>query len=169
MRLCFNKTVFVEISSCIILPVGHSLHTPDLEHCLVHRKYSIDTCCLGKYKERYSDSMLSPRAWLMSEVPGGQESGAHCTWIVSYWRDLSRAVIKSDTAFITGLCDRWHPVPPLLPFQNSFTRLSRMLVAESSQVSLPLRVAQGWRKPPCPRCHPLPGANHIQWLANVGA
>lgn len=52
MRLCFKKTVFIEISSCIIWLMGHSVHTPDLEHCLVHSKYSIDTCWVGKYKER---------------------------------------------------------------------------------------------------------------------
>ena len=51
MWLCFNKTVFIEISSRIIWPVGHSLHTPDLEHCLAHSKYSKDTCWVDKYKE----------------------------------------------------------------------------------------------------------------------
>ena len=73
MWLCLNKTVFTEISSRVIWPVGHSSHTPDLERCLAHGKHPKGACWVDEHKERQSDSMLSPRAWLMSEVTGGQE------------------------------------------------------------------------------------------------
>lgn len=49
---------------------------------------------------------------------------------------FSRIVIKSDIAFIKDHCDGWHPDLPQHPFQSSFAQLLRMLVAESSQVSL---------------------------------